>query len=1007
MEVYINGLLAKANVLSSTTSVKDETLDTFSFFLVNDQPQPYAPMQYVRIVDDGGVPTDYVLTSDSVEPFTLQSGLYKHNVSCTENIRILSKYLIRNSVFTQPANPYRKTAFRRAWSETNLTLSGYDDWSYTYGTLNMSGTLALTDPEKLTLGPREKHGRVYFELRLQVAVARAGEFKNPRFTARSHNDLHTLDEINALLTDQSTHFSTYADPILHYTLNGTQHNEVFTIPGGLRFNQKVEVPQIEELLDSGATDIFVDLDGNTLLSQTMKPRDGTHIPFYSLQMELTTEVFYYSAYDILDLLLKRFEKYHLVDNQVAKRELPFKLPESGELKDLLNKTIAPNFAFTQCTLFEAVAEVFRLFDAIFTMDASQYLGISYFNDQNGQRVTPKITSTNSAIGEERYANGLVSYYQDARVTEEFPSKGSYARMRSTEIGVPSSDGSKVFMTPHSIQSIKGVTALVTLNAGALLQPSPAALYAFIEVENYPLDITHNVVEKSIWSGYLPTDDAISYADPYAQKQNNTIYFQEGDDKIDLAYSYTASWGTTYYSFGLLLTSATMRQLGLVSSSNNDFITTLHPTGTGNDPINTTPEWDQVKLQVSYLTSVDGRLKVESTTRKFDGDIIIDQSNGAVDLNKLGLNMLGLSYRMGEPMLSVSHKVTNWANRIRKGDTIEYDGAIWTANSCNYTDLGNGYYQGRISFVKNYNELSLRKQLLREKRFSNVASNLTMKSEDDLVEYCYFSTASAPATQPTIFDHASFRDCLSLSFGGPSQGLKSLDYAIFDGSNNARIYIPMIRYGAGNMVCFEMSFDAPMNAGIQTKVSASGWWGLNKYHSSYVIYTDQLGFADRTTIRIAKDSKRDFDDNFPIVGSTDSAALIQDYLVYKQPNEIFALNYEIAFLPVDARTDFIGTAFINDNFFVDNEIKTKDLWLYYSTGYKYSVLDTEGHGERTPVSCSVGNSVDYTELIFSHLPVDCDAWAICDGHGKILFASNNANQPINEKRVYFALRRERL
>ena len=104
MIIRINGQNVKAEILPNNTPTKDETLETFSFALIsNNDPMPYAPMQSVEVIFQVGDVGHFVLVSDNVETYSLNPLKYKHNITCIQNTRKLSKHLVRNSVFTQPA----------------------------------------------------------------------------------------------------------------------------------------------------------------------------------------------------------------------------------------------------------------------------------------------------------------------------------------------------------------------------------------------------------------------------------------------------------------------------------------------------------------------------------------------------------------------------------------------------------------------------------------------------------------------------------------------------------------------------------------------------------------------------------------------------------------------------------------------------------------------------------------------------------------------------------------
>lgn len=1003
MEIFINGSQIAATNLSVETDVLDETLDTFSFYIVNDDPTPIPPMSNVEVREDGQS-SYFVLSADSVEPFTLIKGEYKHSITCVENVRKLSKYVIRNTVFTQPKNQYRTFSSNFAWSENTLVINLDDQTANHYSHRTMEEIISdgyVSPLPRISLASREKCKRTFIEVALQVASANQGDY-TLTYNAVSHNDLKTVQEIKDLFPDQFQGGDLFAlNPILHYTLNGQQTQTIVIT----EFNKEIEYPEITELLNQGATDIYIDFGGSQMLQNTVQyPNRGSHMPFYSVQIKVRAEVYYYSVYDILRLIRLRCAKFMVLDGHFPlSQSVPFSLPTSGELYELLNNTIAPDFTFTQCTLYEAVAEVFRLFDAIFTMDGNGVLGITYFNKRKGQ-ITPKTTMTTSALGEERFVNGLMSFYQDARTLERFPqAKENYAPSRSADVGIPA-EGDHNFIVPHPIHAVTKAIVNATVKFGGVVEydqyTGEPSITTTIKVSNYPLDITHNIVEKSIWSGYLDEDSTVSYDDPYAQRQNNTVYYAQGDNKIELAYTYSTAWGFTNYAFGIAMQSAAMRQVGLSSQFSGHFEI--------DTPSSQYPSWKDVRMRVEYLTTVNGRLRVEGVSPKCEGEMMIDQTNGAVDLNKLGLNLLGLSYKMGEPNLGLSYKLSSWASRIRPGQTIVYDNAVWVANSCSYTCLGNGYYQGKVSFVKNYNELSLRKSILREKRMSNVSQALVCKSEEIIADYCYYSSSQdLPTEQPARFDRTVFSECMGVSFGVPSNLISTLDYSymLASGDQTRYVYIPTIRYGAGNAVCFEMTFDDPISAGVKTASRSTGWFGAQEYVTSYVPYADEDGFMDIANIVVCYNASGDFSEDFPEVSGGAEAISMWSFDFYKQPNEVFALNYEVIFLPVDGNRDFIGSSFINDNFLVNGTARERAVRLFYSTTETYTPLDTKGKGDSTVVALSF----DYGVIKASHteLPSTLSSWALCDENGNILFASNSSGYSNTEKRLYFALRNSRI
>ena len=713
-------------------------------------------MQKVRVYFTVSEYTDFYIVSDSVETYSLKPLRYKHSVSCIQNTRVLSKHVVRNSVFSQPAY-LQKSSF----NATNGEIESIDQgdpitWGQVYvDSLNWAS-------EKLSLDNHEKVKNPKLVISFQYSINRTND--NQDYV---YDDAHTTNDILAksTLTDTLVFNDTFT---LRYK-DGNGNTQTETINAStfgvskLDLNATYEFPRIKALADQGCNDfevLFNSLDvitGTWAVIDPYSPPPLLHnIRYYQIQIQIVAETYYWSCYDVLDLLIKRQQKFTSIrgDNPL------FLLPQSGDLYDLLKNTIAPNFTFTQLTMYECVAEVFRVFDAIFTMDENGVLGIEYFNDLSGDYLTTKqkrFTGRTLALGEDKYTNGLVAHYQDARIVESFPKEeGTFGPVRSVDFGVPEAQDFN-FIVPHNIDMVVKCEVLVdkfNIDDGGRAENGDTSL-----------DITKHVVTQEVWSTLdkspLSGQDFIDRK----IKQANTIYYARGDNKIQLAATFKSSWGITKYNLYEAVQMALCRKAGASAGveSTNDF----------------KAKWSKIKLRLTYIASVDGKTKVHSLTNKYDGDTLVDQANGAVDLKKMGLNMLGLSLKLGNPTLNTTHRISTWADRIRVGQLYEYQGALWVANVVNYTFI-NGYVQGKATFVQNFNALALRTQLLREKRMSNISKELVQKSEEVITDFCYFSSVDTNNVGLNIhFDSAEFQNFVRDSFKSDGPYSKLNDAFIYD------------------------------------------------------------------------------------------------------------------------------------------------------------------------------------------------------------------------------------
>ena len=1018
MTIYINGIQKNVLILGNENEVLDETLDSASFSYIDSNALPLAPYQRVEVRHENTTSTYFVTISDNVEPYTPTSNLYKHEITCAESTRILSKRMLRNSVFSQP--PMARIGRMSIGAKASVQIASHRQ--YTMEKIDVApdyptGGYAV----HLTIPSGEKCSRCYIRITTQVFMGAINDTNWTNSTAKKFSD---YGELRVSLSSLAYWNPNVGKLNLHYTnANNETKSEELNVDGEV-LNGEIDCPRIKELLNAGATDIYLKTHNDFPLY--FDARDGfptdadidgfsDHLIGFSVQFEIVAETYIHTAYSILQEIQSRLKQEHYIHTYdgnwyLQQNQVPFSLPQSGELYTLLNNTITPNMTFTQCSVYEALAEVFRLFDAIFTMDANGVLGITYFNEKTGTAtISDKAVAINSAIGEERYINGLMCYYQDARAEVAFPRGGTFAPLSSKGIGVVSDPSDKVFRTPSPIHDVIGFYQKVNFQI--------YIASAICTINDYEINMTNYLFERGVWSSTLDVSDGFPNVSG-GTKQINTITYTKGDSYVDVSGSYTDSWGHYKRNFINATKSALCLALGKVSI--NDV---------SNAP-NVTPnnqyqaeffDWVYPRLRIEYHTASNGVFKVESYSNKYDGEMPIDQASGSIDLGKAGLNLLGLSFKMGEPTLNVTHRATSWENRIQKGFVLTYQGEQWTANNCRYTCIAEDTYQGQISFVKNYNELSLNKKVLREKRLSSVSNELTIKSEEILTEYCYvYSEHDGAITStnarsswyfPTFFK--ALANSVNAKYSSTElKNLNDCSFAVNDGDGNKRIYIPTIVYGAGDVICFEMSFDDPMVAGIRFQGSVSGFWGATSYYSDYVRYTDKQARFSECVIRLEYDRNSDeYDLNFPILpwGLDHTAFVIGSLIENKQPNEVFALNYQMAFIPKDPKRVIIGKAFIENNFFTNGKVIARQLYFYYSND-TYSVMDTKGRGSRVALDPSTNqirmeNEDYYCYLQFSPQlgGATYNSWAVCDENGDILFACNS-NQ---EAKLYFTLAPSRL
>jgi len=867
-----------------------------------------------------------------------------------------------------------------------------------------------------------------------------------------------------------------------------------------------------------------------------------------------------SVYDVIETLLKQQTKSTALYPKTSANYL-FQMPtlqHNPDLYNLLKNTSSPNLIFTQSNFYDALVEIFKLFDAIFTIDKDGYLDIEYYNEQDKINA-PSIAGKQLAITEEKYNDKLISYFQNTQIEDRFPNSNdekATAYVRSKGLGVPS-ESDYVFMLPKPIYLIKKVKIKADLSR-ALYQWEEIGVntsvyqYRFGDLPEQALDITENVVESSIWS-LLPNDT--TSLDNNKKYKYNCFSYTKGSNYIDISGYYNTTESIKRATINNVIAAGLARLFGY----NEITLTAFFQKDIGENG------FKNVKMSVDYISLADGKLVIENEENKYNGEMIINQGNGSIDINKLGLNMVGLSLKLGQPTMTMTQTFTTWENRVKKGQYFELNGERWVANVCNYTAIQDKI-QATIEFVKSFNGLASRIQLNREKRLSNISNELTTKAEETYGEYIYYTSNSIQkargvkveqialdesflfnqltmgfgykmpkqkispdleatsygkttteleaitnATRNTLYrvngtvvavltrylvitdgttntviprcmfshndtilwniieqrfeynENATFITPTDVSVGdsievfivrenrvnlfgavGTYNGTiyynnlrtprfvfsneYTMEYATLsalDTNNNIlyadtqkvdNIAIPLLVYGSGNSVCFEMSYDSPISAGNQLLDNYTSEIWTNGWFSKAVLYTDLQGKADKFTINFVK-MQQDLTRCYPQMVdnitnqnalSTYSFGKLEQFAYYKKPNEIFALNYQLHFLPLETikqttatikdNGGFLANEYIKNNAF-KNGLNKKNLHIVYSTNEndKYSILDTKGIGTSISITNIIGvkntsalSNFNVLTLIFT-APTNAwnniETWAIVDEENNIYYSSN--------------------
>lgn len=755
VQVEINPTLTKA---------LDTTNDSFSCILkATDDGKPYSPMTLFKVEYDDETEQVFVIQNDSVSIFSLNPKVYKHNLTVVQYRYVMHKQLVRNTVFNQPKIKNQKLYA----ALTSVHSLGPNDTS-TYAICYYDGVnpVGWYDSVKINSHTKVKNATLIWKLFAEVRDNDANKYlEQMESLGQLYNyNAQLKNTVNFHIYDTKTNITIYTFYIDDYTLNTkTVQNEITAA-----INQ-----YISQHGDANISLMYFIGNNNQGDSETMSFATAVDpsITLYNLankvvlQCEIELELYNYTMFDVLNTLLQ--QNSLISSNYGSKREAPFYIKESGELYDLLTTTYPPEtMTFTQATWFDVLTEIFKFYDAGFRFEFAEiitgpestlpvfYLEIEYYNDRKNE-ITKDFSGLTINHSDKDFNNGKVAFYQNAVQKVSINSLNT----RSTMLGVPQDSGYEIVL-PKPIYDIEHLS--MKINGSYDLFDSGNVTV------NMNLDITPFVVSNEIWSVLDKNDDIL-----YSINQRTTINFERGSKSINLSSYYRALFNIKNSFMESVITIAFNRFFGFSQQPNN---LNPHFKASVGDALGT--DWAAQKFNITYLTENNGRAEMETVVNKYRGSEIVNQNDGLIDLNKLGLNILGESLKNGEPTLTATYKITDWESVPKEGDYITYNNETWVVNIVNCKVVKDGYYQCTIEFSKNFNALSLRVHTDKEKRLTNISKSLAVMSEDNYIDYIYVDDQNANIPFETIpLDTNVLLDGLKDTFGYRDVGQNSYSFSL--------------------------------------------------------------------------------------------------------------------------------------------------------------------------------------------------------------------------------------
>ena len=944
----------------------------------------------------------YVIVADDVEVITKTGTIYyRHNLTVRSGIYESTKHILRNTIFSQPKS-------REYVAKLNFCVCAK-------ASVEDDTTVYIDDTTDFLLADYEEDKRQYswedIKLNRRVKIA------NVKCVCKT--DTHCFSYCNDI-TSYSPNFSNVSEVVKDKWIRPKCFLN--------RYDNGVLVASEDATQAELADSMFQNITDKTVFK--LEPEYGATYRFRDIpantfgavsviSFEFIFEVYYYSMYDIVKTLRDQSLKQY---NYTSSLDLAcLEMTDASKIAEL-QSIVAPEISFNGMTYYDALYQLLSYIDAIPTVDANGNLSYEYLNNNNAAHIEidTKKADERISINDEYYTNKLVANYQNGRQDNAiiYPNPKRYLRTNTKSLGIPSSSGDYIFKLPKPIDyidkvEINSVGLRVDLVFKVTIDERLITM-SFFGINAEKIDMTSQVLEQEQYNllNY--------YQDFYAefQNQNNTICYSRGSDYIDLLnmasgqlndkeiYSFAVKSAVNKY-FGVAITSYQTSNFSLLI-----------------DDLGAASEKQNLYYRVTYHALFDGRVEQASTKEKYEGESFVAQDSAEVSLNRMGNNLQGLIAKVGNETENVTFDVTSYGSRVKLGSIwVDDDNEKYLANVVQTTfstDLNRVIVNAQ--FTKNFNMISQFTKINQQKRFYEISDRLTTKGYENITEHMYLSYA--PPYNSLYDSSAINEDLLFTLVAGTlriTDTIKSADYATFrpytflndiSYAINSEVMIPLHCYGSGNSICFEMDYDSSINAG--NRLTGSGAPG-SPYFTHTTLYTEEKGFADKVELNIYSSVQSgNYPNSFPYVSTTNDikGVEIKEFRYFKKPNEIFHLNFALAFLSESGDEFFVGDKFINDNAVIPNAILSQSVRFSYGDNL-YSIIDNKNINN-SYASITMSAQIDtlddkkYVKVTINlSTNVSCKSWALIDENNNILIASNKTMENVSQIIFYVIPRRNRI
>lgn len=498
---------------------------------------------------------------------------------------------------------------------------------------------------------------------------------------------------------------------------------------------------------------------------------------------------------------------------------------------------APEFSFTNCTLFEALAQVGGYIHAIprlvplSTTDDTHYkVTFDKLGGSEQAPTMPPMIYQDSTIDSNEWCGKITSPAQNlCNTTDE---GGAITEFGNDYITVRTEDGN------------------IEINGDNVLIRTSLPIQQLIKLEcGFIPDYN---------SGNTPVGDITAYAYEDAEYSVLSSYW-------GTAYPYSKAWALRWKQGGNIIDGLTFKQEGQTSVSeafNNTAIVNIinAKTGIGLKPIDTSNgEWyRRLAFKVTYVPIATARVEAVKPVLTDGGEtsnaLVYNQGANVAETSFYGEKMRGAIARLGQDVEQRTYDIKTYSQMPKVGQIL--DGKYIATIDAEY-DITR--IRITVTLAKNFNQLSQFVGLNSNYRLYDISEKQSVERHIHYAERiivgksAYASRYSYQSNGNTVVDTHNtilryFTLMMKRTFDRGAWSADESDYIInkimcafvsFDKFNASDgILMPVVAFPFGNSICFNISFYDNYGAGFQSSNDFEN--EKNKATQRLVPYTDVYG-----------------------------------------------------------------------------------------------------------------------------------------------------------------------